>query len=624
MKSPRVPKSILLLVLILVAALVSWGYDSYVAGHRYWVDAAAFHPDGSLLATAAGDAYDCEVILWELPGLKRVATRKLNKARARQLSFVGADQQILIACEPSGTSWDDFPPLEVAVLDLASGEEIDSFREPGVAAGMLHLQQKRLLVSYGYRSIALRALEDSKFTPLLHDPEFGVNRAAASRNERFLIAGCDGIARLWHLDTREQDKPLDAQGIDLGPIAVSEDGQFAAAARDEFDSQADDFPLLFWDRSQGTSAVKIVRFSQPVTTLQYLPGEQPRLLVVWGKEHVECGVAIYDTSGELLHELYSGKSAVKALDVSQDGTRLVWETDRQPAEMWSLAEAEPVRLWTHPLADLRWIQFSPDGSLLAGHEYAPNVWLFDAATGERIAMRPGYEVSSRTTYLLSMLPVLLLLAGLSVYQRYSAKQRADAMRIVAKQLGWQHTSGALPASTASFQFFAKRPNGRFEHVLLPKEADEPLLAMYSWVQSSDDKHPVQELCAIYPSLSAELPDLLIRPESLADKLAEYVGFTDIDLDGNSALLEFSSKYLLRSKAGDRMEEVISDSLAEFLCHHEGWSFEVLDGSVLFWWQRVKSFTTSRFPIDDAPAIRRFLDESQVLANHLLTRERRPR
>jgi len=111
--------------------------------------------------------------------------------------------------------------------------------------------------------------------------------------------------------------------------------------------------------------------------------------------------------------------------------------------------------------------------------------------------------------------------------------------------------------------------------------------------------------------------VFIRPESIADKLAEYIGFSDVDLDSSEPLRRFSDRYLLRTKTPEKMSVLISESLAEFLCEHEGWTIEIVDGSVLLWWQVVKSFSMARDPLAEPDRVVAFVDEARTILELLV-------
>ncbi len=605
-------------LVILAAAIGCWLWNRQQSGHTKWVSALVFSQDGTRLASAAGDDTHAEVIQWDISDGSPLSRLEVRNGRPRWLKFAGESEHAVLGSSVEGETFDDFRPDRISVLNLSEDQELASFDEPDVFGGTIVLADDTRLIVNGRHSIEVRDLENRSRVSLFDDPDATIGRVAVSRNESWLAATVDGSVHVRDRNKSAFVAELTADEGSLGAVAVADSGRFVAAARYEYQFDTETFPLFFWDREQGTNPIKQVLFRHEIRSLHYFPGVQPVLLVVSGKDHVECQIALYDISGTLLHTLYEGNSAVSGLDITSDGSRLVWVNSQHDGEMWDISGPKPEQIWQQPLVAAHTVAFSPGGDLVAGCGYWRDVWLFDGSTGQLTSTLHGYQSSQTVMYLLTILPVFLATAILQYFWAVSAKNREDSMAAVARRLGWEHTSGSLPPDIADFDFFRKHHGGTFEHVLLGREAEYSiLLAVYRWIQRTNNSStPVQELCVIYPNAGSDLPDLFIRPEWLFDRLAEYAGFTDVDLDETETLRRFSKLYVLRTKAPEQMPEIISESLARFLCEHEGWNLEILDGSVLLRWQRVKSFTRSRFALSDADSIIAFVTESQEIIRRL--------
>lgn len=608
----------LLCLVVLCTATAAWAWNWYTAGHTEWVGAATFSPDGDRLVTAAGDDHTAEIIAWDVATSGLTRRQSVDSGRPRWL-WHSRSELVALGCSVFGADITDFKPNEVTLLNIDTGDVVDSYKEQLVSGGTLPLSETQRLVVYGMRSIEVRGVRDASKTALFSDSDADHNRVRCSGNEQFLVATDRNKVHVWDFGSSEKLPVLEGVELRLGEVAVSNDGNFVAASRHEDDFDADTFPLFFWDRSSGNAPVNTVSFPRAVTALHFLSGTPPRLLVVSGKDHVECEVSLFTPSGERLHKLYEGNASIESVDVTPDDRRIVWVDSQKNGEMWDVSGDEPRKVWQQSLIEAHTIQLSPDSKLVAGFGYSPDVWLFDASSGNVSARLSGYQSSELAFYLFSILPLFLMIAVMQSYRTAAAKKREDCMSNVARQLGWQHTSGALPDDISEFDFFERRRGGTFEHVLLGRGEDyHALLAVYTWiVRSGDTTTPMEDLCVIYPLVSDQLPDLFIRPEFLTDKLAEYAGFTDIDLNDTEILSRFSSQYLLRTNAPEKMPSVISESLAQFLCEHPGWNIEVRDGSVLLRWQRVESFTTSRFPISEPAGVLAFYHESSQILRRLV-------
>ena len=168
---------------------------------------------------------------------------------------------------------------------------------------------------------------------------------------------------------------------------------------------------------------------------------------------------------------------------------------------------------------------------------------------------------------------IVLVAVLGYFSWLAAKKRREAMAMLASELGWSfspHKDRSHDEEYAHFEIF-RRGHGRAAYNTLwgsleihgqsctGKMGDFTYkVTTHTGKSSSTTTYRFSYLILHLPY--AHLPDLLIRPEGLFDKLAGMIGFDDIDFES----AEFSRKFHVKSPEKRHAYDVIHPRMMEFL------------------------------------------------------------
>ncbi|WP_197440607.1 WD40 repeat domain-containing protein [Polystyrenella longa] len=592
-------------------------------GHTLWVDVISWSADGSKIYSAASDDTDTEMIVWDVGTGKRIAGETHQLGRSTWIHELINEPTLFMLSYPKNGAFNDYPPPRISLLDESLNLDSDSSLISDYLGGVVPLDRTNQLVVYGMYQVQILGADLSPRMLLYEDRENRIVRVTASANEQFLAATSVSNVLTWDMKATDSYTELSVlDNLELGPVAISNDGRYIAASRYSLASLPGPSPVYFWDREVGSGPVKRIEYQQPVQFVRMIETEpEPVVLVVTGKDMLDCTVELYSPEGELVKELYRDRKEIHSIDIDQSHHRIVWVDSGSRAEMWSLANDEPQKMWKATWPSTRNIQFSPNDEQIAGQGFIEDIFIFHSANGQQTRVLKGHHTSQIYIYLFGSVMLLLMVGVISRHEERNKKHRKSGMINVGERLNWKMTQGEIPSSLPRFSFLEGKIDGHFEHILIGEGTHYPImLGIFSWTeQSRENRVALKELCIIFPHISDTLPEMLIQPEFLFNSIAEWIGFQDIDLNESDALKKFSEAYTLRSPDLERTKEVIHDELARFLYENQGWTIEIKEDSVLMRWQRVKSFTSSRFSSDDADSIISFKEEAETIINLLLMR-----
>lgn len=363
--------------------------------------AAAFSPDGKLLASAG---FDAVIRLWNTASGEPVAELKGHAAEVHAVAF-SPDGRLLASAGRPG---------EIRLWDVRKGQQVAVFQgHTDVVRGLAFAPSGNQLASCGLDK-TVRVWDVATGTEQLrfeHDA-YAVAVAFSGDGRWLLSTSMDKTARVWDLETREALHRLTGHEEMVVSAAFSADGSLAMSA-------ASDHSIRFWNPRSG-QLVDVLRIQADISTTAIDP--LFRLVVQAGWDG---RVQLFDArSGELLERLDAHRAAVACIALSPDGRTFasggmdgalhVWARPASPAEVllrgheaWVEALAftqeqelltgaeDGVRRWN--LADrsapasraerteaVVSLTSSPDRRLLAAGTLTGQVRLLEAATGRQL------------------------------------------------------------------------------------------------------------------------------------------------------------------------------------------------------------------------------------------------
>jgi len=269
--------------------------------------------------------------------------------------------------------------LDQARLSRRSGRDGQRFKTLEILARAAAIRPSLELRN---EAVACLALADARTDRPLFRAEPSVSSAFDRAFEYCALGGEDGSLSIVRVaDGAEVGRWLSSQGGPLVGLTFSPDGRFLASdQRPGSERQL----LKVWRISDGQSVLSVE-----------VPAQSPATFCADGRQFAVAregqGIAIYDLeSGVLARTLpVSGEIDHFVFD-SQDQRVAVRRANDVFADLLDGGSGAVLRSFEHPaaVASLAW---SPDGAFLAVGAVDAHVYLWDAASGERVGVLSGHE-----------------------------------------------------------------------------------------------------------------------------------------------------------------------------------------------------------------------------------------
>lgn len=191
--------------------------------------------------------------------------------------------------------------------------------------------------------------------------------------------------------------------------------------------------------------------------------------------------------------------------------------------------------------------------------------------------------------LIAIVPALPILPLLFVYlllAAYSAnKERSQGMMDAAERLGFLYTadpSDSLLQETADFHLIAGRTQLSNE---IRGEQDGVPAAVFTCRVRYGDQNYRYAAAAMLPLHTMHVPDFILTPKTVVDRLRGAVGGQAIEFSGSQQSEAFTRQYALRLRGDsskDDLHAFFSESRMRSLATYGDLSIEVVRGSLLVW------------------------------------------
>ena len=207
---------------------------------------------------------------------------------------------------------------------------------------------------------------------------------------------------------------------------------------------------------------------------------------------------------------------------------------------------------------------------------------------------------------------IAIFAVVAVLGYISSLKRREAMAAVAAKLGLQfmpHKDRYMPKR---YRFLDKlrRGSNRYAFNVLSGgyQGHEVLLFDYHYRTGSGKNTHHHYLSFFILHLRVSFPELIIGPEGIFSKIAQAVGYDDIDFESH----EFSRKFCVHSKNKKFAYDVCNARMIEYLLSNSDLSIEIEDTALAV------SFNSRLSPGQIEPNLKRLVTVRSLLPDYLFT------
>jgi hypothetical protein len=207
---------------------------------------------------------------------------------------------------------------------------------------------------------------------------------------------------------------------------------------------------------------------------------------------------------------------------------------------------------------------------------------------------------------------IVIVAAVAVLGYISSLKRRQAMADVASKLGLQFMPGKDRYMARRYDFLDKlrRGSDRYAFNVLSGgyQGNEVLLFDYHYRTGSGKNSHDYYISFFILQLPASFPELVIGPEGIFSKIAQAVGYDDIDFESH----EFSRKFCVRSRDKKFAYDVCNARMIEYLLSNTDLSIEIEDRALAI------SFSSRLSPDQIEPNLDRLITIRSLLPDYLFT------
>ncbi len=360
-----------------------------LAGHQRALQSLAFSPDGQLLASGAED---CTIRVWDVSPYQPGAPATWTEPAHPLHTLHGHTQMIrALAFHPNGTMlasasadhaarlW-DLPTGRLLYTLLGHEHEVNglSFNPDGTILVSSSVDQKAFL----WETLTGRALDT------LNVYQYTVHCVRFSPDGQMIASsGSDSLIHLWDVQSGALFATLVGHTQLVHDLAFSPDGQYLASA-------GWDQSVRLWDLRSRTTVQQFIGHTNTVTAVAFsrdgawlASGGTDRTIRLWA---MPDGPQQRTTPRQI--QLVGHEAEITALAFSPDGDTLVSGSQDHTLRLWSIKQGQAVGILRGHRSGVTAIAINPPGDLVASSSFDNTVRLWDATSGQPAMGGSGLRV----------------------------------------------------------------------------------------------------------------------------------------------------------------------------------------------------------------------------------------
>jgi hypothetical protein len=208
-----------------------------------------------------------------------------------------------------------------------------------------------------------------------------------------------------------------------------------------------------------------------------------------------------------------------------------------------------------------------------------------------------------------LIPIIIVAV---VFEIISARKRREAMFALATKLGLRFDQTKNRSLARRYKFLDKLRRGSNRYAYNTLSGDyrgHDIMAFDYHYQTGSGKNTHHHHFSFFlMHLTAAFPELVIGPEGIFSKIAQAVGYDDIDFESH----EFSKKFCVRSANKKFAYDVCNARMIEYLLSNRDFSIEI-EGNVL-----AIAFSRKLAPDAIEPNLNRLVTIRSLLPDYLFS------